>query len=113
MTRIRRHGRLGAEALKKKKRLREMAVVLSILVAVSLFYVWTRVAVVQTGYRLHDLAKQYEELEQEYRSLKLELVTQKSPENLGSQAQHMLGLTQPQPHQVVLLPEPLRLAEKK
>lgn len=112
MTRIRRRGKQGAAALRKRRYLQQASVIISIAVSIALFYVWSRIAVVQTGYRLHDLARQHEQLEEEYRVLKLELATRKSPGRLGPLAQNKLGLRHPDPKQVIILPEPLRLAEQ-
>jgi len=74
-TRIRRRGVAGANALRERKRLKEATLLVSIVVVIALFYVWSRVAVVETGYRLHHLASELEELEDEYRALKLEIAT--------------------------------------
>lgn len=104
--------RTGPQALRRHRRVHEAAVILSILVVISLFCVWSRVAVLQTGYRIHDKLAQYEELQEEYRALRLELATRKSPANLVPQAQKQLGLRQPAPDQIIVVPHSVRYAEQ-
>ncbi len=112
MTRIRRKGRAGAAVIKKKQRVRDAALVLSMFVFISLFCVWSRVAVLQTGYRLHNLVRQYHKAEDNYRTLRLELATLKSPRRLVPLAKKQLNLQQPTPNQVVIVPESIRIAEQ-
>lgn len=110
MTRIRRKGEAGATALRHRRRLKGIVITISIAVMIALFYVWSRVAVVQTGYRLHYLTNEYLELEDRFRSLKIELATRLSPDQLGSYARTQLGLQPPQAGQVVIVPDRIRLA---
>lgn len=112
MTRIQRHGRVRAVALRGKQRLRDAAIILILFVTISLFCVWSRVDVLQTGYRIHDLAGQFEKRQEEYRALKLELATRKSPTRLAPMAQEKLGLKQPRPDQVVVVPHSIHIAEQ-
>ena len=102
----------GPRALRRHQRIREAAVILSILVAISLFCVWSRVAVLQAGYRIHDKLSQYETLQEEYRALRLELATRKSPTNLVPQAHKVLGLHQPRPDQIIVVPNSVRFADQ-
>jgi cell division protein FtsL len=111
-TRIRHSGKIGAAIIKKKQRVRDAAIMLSLFVIISLFCVWSRVAVLQTGYRIHDLARNYQNLEDKYRSLRLEAATLKSPNRLVPLAKRRLGLKQPSPSQVVIIPESIRIAEQ-
>lgn len=113
MTRIHKRGRVGVATLKKRQRVRDAAIVLSFFVVVSLFYVWSRVAVLQTGYRIHQQAQEYKGMEDQYRSLRLELATLKSPNRLAPMAARRLGLKQPSPAQIVIVPEPIRIAEQE
>ncbi len=112
MTRIRRNGRVGAAAMKRTQRVRDAGIILTLFVVISLFCVWSRIAVVQTGYRVHHLAQSYQKMEDRYRTLRLELATQKSPNRLVPLAEKRLGLQQPDPSQVVIVPEPIRIAEQ-
>lgn len=113
MTRIRRNGREGAVVMKRKKRVRDASIILALFVIISLFCVWSRVAVLQTGYRVHDLARNYHKMEEKYRSLRLELATQKSPNRLVPLAKKHLQLKQPSPEQIVVVAESIRVAEGK
>lgn len=112
MTRIRRDGRIGASVLQKKLRVRDASIILSLFVIISLFWVWSRVAVTQTGYRVHHLARQYQKLEDKYRLLKLEEATLKTPHRLVPLAKKDLGLMQPSPDQIIIVPESIRIAEQ-
>ncbi|MHC4215120.1 MAG: cell division protein FtsL [Planctomycetota bacterium] len=112
MTRIRRNGKVGVANIKKKQRVRDAAIVLSLFVIISLFCVWSRVSVLQTGYRIHNLARDYQNLEDKYRSIRLEVATLKSPNRLVPLARKRLGLKQPSPSQVVIVPETIRIAEQ-
>ena len=111
-TRIQHNGRVGAIVMQRKRRVKDAAIVLSLFVIISLFCVWSRVAVLQTGYRVHDQAQEYGKLEEKYRSLRLELATLKSPNRLVPLAQKRLNLHQPSPNQVVIVPESIRIAEQ-
>ncbi len=112
VTRIGRRGAKGAEALRNRRRLKEAALLVSLTVVISLFYVWSRVAVVQTGYRIHHLTNEYQEFEDQYRALKLELATRTSPERLGPLARTRFNLRPPKPGQVIIVPQQIRIAEQ-
>lgn len=113
MTRIHYNGRIGAAIIQRKRRVRDAAIILSLFVLISFFCVWSRLAVLQTGYRVHDLAREYQGLEEKYRSLRLEVATLKSPNRLVPLASRLLGLKQPSPDQIVIVPESIRIAEQK
>jgi len=104
--------RIGVHALKKRRRVREAASLLFILALISLFCVWSRLAVLQAGYRMHDKLDRYESLQEEYRALRLELATRKSPQNLAPKAAEKLGLQQPTPDQIIVLSGAVRFAEQ-
>jgi len=57
-----------------------------------LFYIWSRVQIVQTGYELNILRSKQHLLEEENRRLKLEVATLKSPTRLSSIATGKLGM---------------------
>ena len=104
--------RIGVHALRRRRRVREAAGILFVLALISLFCVWSRLAVLQAGYRMHDKLDQYEDLQEEYRALRLELATRKSPQNLAPKATDKLGLQQPKPDQVIVLSGSVRFAEQ-
>lgn len=57
-----------------------------------LFYIWSRVQIVQTGYELNVLRSKQHLLEEENRRLKLEVATLKSPTRLSAIAIGKLGM---------------------
>lgn len=75
-----------------------------IFLSVGLFHVWSRVAVVEQGYRLSKQRSVRDELFEERRVLNLELARQRDPARLESAARSF-GLTVPQPGQTIFMPE--------
>lgn len=67
-------------------------------------YVWSNFEKTQIGYDLSQLKKEEMRLQEINRKLRLELALLKSPQNLESKAIKDLGLRQPTPEQIVMLP---------
>lgn len=105
LNRIRKHGEAGARVLRKRRRLRELSLFVFLIVGLSLVFVSTRVSVIEKGYTIHELSKQYESLRQQKREIQLELATLKSPQNLTRHLKGDEGLNYPSPEQVILLKE--------
>jgi cell division protein FtsL len=82
--------------------LKGAAVYLALIFVFSLGYVWTRVQVVETGYRLRALEVQRDKLKEENRSLMVEAATLKSPQRLEQIAKQS-GLRRPAESQIVFL----------
>ena len=101
-TRIRRRGMAATHRLKMRAFLKTAAVYLAIIFGFSLGYVWTRVQVVETGYRLRNLEVEREQLKEKNRSLLVEAATLRSPQRL-EQAAKQMGLQRPAENQVVYL----------
>ena len=70
----------------------------------SIGYVWSNFERTQIGYDLSQLKKEEMRLREINRKLRLELAILKSPQRLESLAIEKLGLKQPSPEQIVLLP---------
>jgi hypothetical protein len=67
-------------------------------------YAWCRVQCVQVGYEItHSLDRQ-RQLMVLQNNLKVELERLKSPERIGGIAARQIGLTQPRPDQMVVIP---------
>jgi len=101
-TRIRKRGMAASQSLKMRSFVKGTAIYLSIFFAFSLGYVWTRVQVVEAGYRLRNLEVQKDQLKEENRSLMVEAATLRSPQRLGQLAMQM-GLKQPTENQIIYL----------
>ena len=67
-------------------------------------YVWSNFEKTQIGYDLSQLKKEEMRLQEINRKLRLELALFKSPQNLEAKAVKDLGLRQPTPEQIVMLP---------
>jgi len=72
-----------------------------IVVVVTLFYLWTRLMVVNMGYEISGLNKERRELVEENKRLKLEVLTLKSPQRIEEMARRELGLIYPRGEQIV------------
>ncbi len=81
-----------------------MAVALSIAVLfVGLYYVWTRMQMVQTGYEISILDRKNRELKKRTRELLLEIASLQSPGELEKKASK-IGLALPEMGKVVHVP---------
>ena len=96
-------GRWGVSSIQKRRLAKELLLLIASLMAVSLFYVWSRIQVIEKGYRLSDLRKEQKELEELNRTLELETATLKAPERLETIGRTRFGLTRPQSNQVIFL----------
>lgn len=70
----------------------------------SIGYVWSNFERTQIGYDLSQLKKEEMRLRETNRKLHLELAILKSPQNLETLATQKLGLKQPSPEQIIVLP---------
>jgi cell division protein FtsL len=101
-SRMRKRGMAVTQRLKMRSLLKTMALYVAVIFLFSLGYVWTRVQVVETGYRLRHLEEQKEKLKDENRSLLVESATLKSPQRIEQIAKQM-GLQRPTEDQIVYL----------
>ncbi len=70
---------------------------------VGLFYVWTRMQIVQIGYEISELETKNREIKNRKRELQLEIASLQSPEELERKARK-LGLVSPAMQRVVHVP---------
>ena len=101
-SRIRKRGMAVSQSLKMRRLLKTMAVYVGVIFLFSLGYVWTRVQVVESGYRLRKLEEQQDRLKEANRSLLVEAATLKSPQRMAQIAKQ-LGLQRPMENQIVFL----------
>jgi cell division protein FtsL len=81
-----------------------MAVVLSAAVLfVGMYYVWTRMQMVQTGYEISELERKNRDLKKRTRELLLEIASLQSPGELEKKASN-IGLTLPEMGKVIHVP---------
>ena len=74
------------------------------LLCMGIFYVWTRMQLVELGYEIAALEKKNEELEKRQRELSVEIASLQSPSELEKQARKRAGLTFPAVGRVVHVP---------
>ena len=82
-----------------------LAIILSMVFMISgIGYVWSTFERTQIGYNISELQKEEKCLREKNRSLRLELAYLKSTQNLERLAMEKLGLNQPSPEQIIILP---------
>ncbi len=90
-----------------------VALFAGLLLAGALFHVWSRLHVVDLGYRLAAARAAHAQLVEQNRRLSLELATLEAPARVAEAARRQLGLVPPSPSQIVhvgavVRPEPGR-----
>ncbi|WP_291318159.1 cell division protein FtsL [Desulfuromonas sp.] len=73
----------------------------AILLAVSLFFVWSRLQVINLEYEISSLEGRLRGLQQDSRQLRLEEASLRSPARIEQVALNKLGLRMPNPSQVI------------
>ncbi len=74
---------------------------IALMLAVSLFFVWSRVEVTGLEYEISSLEAELRQAKQETSQLRLEAASLSSPERIERVARKELGLRLPVPEQVV------------
>lgn len=74
---------------------------IAILLAVSLFFVWSRIQVVNLAYDISSLEGRLRGMQQETQRLRLEAASLRNPGRIERVAQNELGLRLPAPEQVI------------
>jgi cell division protein FtsL len=76
---------------------------LLLLVLSALFFVWSRIQVIQLGYEISRALKEGRALTEGNKQLRLEIATLKSYARIEKIAVEELGLSKPKPDQVVVI----------
>jgi cell division protein FtsL len=69
----------------------------------SLFYVWTRIQVIQLGYQISNALKEERTLTETNKKLKVEIATLKSYARIEKLAVEELRMAKPKPEQVIVI----------
>jgi len=69
----------------------------------SLFYVWTRIQVIQLGYEISNVLKEERALTEANKKLRLEIATLKSYARIEKLAVEDLKMAKPKPEQVIVI----------
>jgi len=78
--------------------------VITVLITVNLFFVWSRLWVVDLGYKTSRALKEQKELVEVNKKLRIERETLMSPKWIESYARERLGMREPQEHQIRFVP---------
>jgi cell division protein FtsL len=73
------------------------------LIGGSLFYVWSRIQVIQLGYEISNALKEERALAESNKRLRLEIATLKSYTRIEKFAVEELRMTKPKPDQVIVI----------
>jgi cell division protein FtsL len=73
------------------------------LIGGSLFYVWSRIQVIQLGYEISSALRSERTLAEENKKLRLEIATLKSYARIEKMAVQELRMTKPKPGQVIVI----------
>ncbi len=79
-------------------------VLVTLLMGSGIGFVWSNFETTQIGYDITQLKKEELRLRELNNKLRVELAFLKSPENLEARAIKKLGLRQPKPEQIIILP---------
>lgn len=79
-------------------------IILGVVLMLSCFiFVWIRICVLNTGYKISESIKTQEKYLQENRKLKIERASLASPSRIEKVAKNKLGMINPKNNQVVIL----------
>jgi cell division protein FtsL len=73
------------------------------LIGGSLFYVWSRIQVIQIGYEISNALKEERALTEANKRMRLEIATLKSYTRIEKIAVEELGMGKPKPDQVIVI----------
>jgi cell division protein FtsL len=73
------------------------------LIGGSLFYVWSRIQVIQLGYEISNVMKEERTLTEANKKLRLEIATLKSCSRIEKLALEELKMAKPKPEQVIVI----------
>ena len=73
------------------------------LIGGSLFYVWSRIQVIQLGYEISNVLKEERALTEANKKLRLEIATLKSYARIEKIAAEELRMAKPKPEQVIVI----------
>ena len=79
------------------------SLLLLFLIGSSLFYVWSRIQVIQLGYEISNALKVERALTEESKKLRLEIATLKSYARIEKVAVEELRMAKPKPEQVIVI----------
>ena len=91
------------KAAAKRSKLLLLTLFIFCLIVVSLFYVWSRVQVIQLGYKISSALKEEKKMTEGNKRLRLEIATLKSYSRIEKLAVEELKMTKPTADQVIVI----------
>jgi len=95
--------RSKAKSTSRKSTLLLFTLLILFLVGSSLFYVWSRIRVIQFGYEISNALKAGRELAETNKKLRLEIATLKSYARIEKIAVEDLKMAKPKPDEVIVI----------
>jgi cell division protein FtsL len=95
--------RNGKRNLSKPRLLLFFTLLLLFLIGGSLFYVWSRIQVIQLGYEISNALKEGRGLTEASKKLRIEIAALKSYARIERIATEDLGMVKPKPDQVIVI----------
>ena len=86
-----------------RPRLLPLLTFVAVIMAVALFFVWSRLEVVNLQYNISSHESRLREMSQESRRLRLEAASLRNPLRIEQMARKGLGLRLPDPEQVIIV----------
>lgn len=87
----------------RRRHVRQIIVLLSIVMIMALLFVWTRIQVIQVGYEVSRQRKEVSDLIEQKHILEAEVAELKSPARLEQIAREQFGMRSPQGDEIVFL----------
>lgn len=94
---------LKPKAAAKRAKLLLVTLFILCLIVASLFYVWSRVQVIQLGYQISSALKEEKKIIDANKRLRLEIATLKSYSRIEKMAVEELKMTKPTADQVIVI----------
>jgi cell division protein FtsL len=95
--------RSGGKAAAKFRLMFFFTLFMLLLIGGSLFYVWSRIQVIQLGYEISNALKEERTYNGANKKLRLEIATLKSYARIEKLAAEELGMIKPKPGQVIVI----------
>ena len=96
-------GGTRTKAASRKSNFLLFALLMLFLIGASLFYVWSRIQVIQYGYEISHAMKNGRGLAEENNKLRLEIATLKAYARIERFATEELGMSKPKADQVIVI----------
>lgn len=101
---VRRQRAYTKDDLVKAKFIFRILFVVAFMAILSLFYIWSRVQIVQYGYDINSLKSRQHQILEANKKLNVEVATLKSPRRVEAYAVGKLGMKPVTPEQMKVLP---------